>query len=332
MKDVAQPARVALTGRTREPGPLPGALRARAREPRSRALDARRGDRRAPLTADLPCSSLLRPYTLAGARRSSPGSRGSSRRASRSCRSRRSLASSSASGSSSAAPGASSTRRRTASAPRILAKGQIDHRPLVALVLFALILTMQEYYGGRSYFETDGLSRDRSKHYDGRARRARLQKYDELYGFAWWAGTRIGGYVLPFASGRSSSARTAPRPRLRTRGFFDHAWIYGALPRRCAPRDARRHAERRTSAPTTRSTSTSPRSWFDFLTWEAMYFAQFFALEMFFRGFWLGVLRRSFGSGAIFVMAVPYCMIHFGKPYLEAAARSSRASRSARSR
>src|SRR6185436_16355444 len=39
--------------------------------------------------------------------------------------------------------------------------------------------------------------------------------------------------------------------------------------------------------------------------------------EMFFRGFWLGALRRSFGSGAIFAMAVPYCMIHFQKPYLE---------------
>jgi membrane protease YdiL (CAAX protease family) len=49
-----------------------------------------------------------------------------------------------------------------------------------------------------------------------------------------------------------------------------------------------------------------------------MYFVQFFALEMFFRGFWLGALRRSFGSGAIFAMAVPYCMIHYGKPYLEA--------------
>ena len=47
-------------------------------------------------------------------------------------------------------------------------------------------------------------------------------------------------------------------------------------------------------------------------------FVQFFALEMFFRGFWLGALRRSFGSGAIFAMAVPYCMIHYGKPYLEA--------------
>jgi membrane protease YdiL (CAAX protease family) len=32
----------------------------------------------------------------------------------------------------------------------------------------------------------------------------------------------------------------------------------------------------------------------------------------------LGALRRAMGAGAIFVMAVPYCMIHFGKPYLEA--------------
>jgi len=29
-------------------------------------------------------------------------------------------------------------------------------------------------------------------------------------------------------------------------------------------------------------------------------------------------LRRTMGSAAIFVMAVPYCMIHYGKPYLEA--------------
>ena len=36
-------------------------------------------------------------------------------------------------------------------------------------------------------------------------------------------------------------------------------------------------------------------------------------------GGWLvGALRKSMGSGAIFAMAVPYCMIHYGKPYLEA--------------
>jgi membrane protease YdiL (CAAX protease family) len=62
----------------------------------------------------------------------------------------------------------------------------------------------------------------------------------------------------------------------------------------------------------------SSRSWADFAGWEAMYFLQFFALEFFFRGWMLAALRPSFGSKAIFVMALPYCMIHYGKPYLEA--------------
>jgi membrane protease YdiL (CAAX protease family) len=62
----------------------------------------------------------------------------------------------------------------------------------------------------------------------------------------------------------------------------------------------------------------SSRSWYDFALWEAMYWVQFFALELFFRGWMVGALRRTLGSGAIFVMAVPYCMIHYGKPYLEA--------------
>jgi membrane protease YdiL (CAAX protease family) len=60
------------------------------------------------------------------------------------------------------------------------------------------------------------------------------------------------------------------------------------------------------------------RSWFDLLMWESAYFLQFFALEFYFRGWLLSGLRRSMGSVAIFVMAVPYCMIHYGKPYLEA--------------
>ena len=28
-------------------------------------------------------------------------------------------------------------------------------------------------------------------------------------------------------------------------------------------------------------------------------------------------LRKSMGSAAVFTMVVPYCMIHYGKPYLE---------------
>lgn len=56
-----------------------------------------------------------------------------------------------------------------------------------------------------------------------------------------------------------------------------------------------------------------PRLW----VWECFYVVQFFALEFFFRGFMVQGLRRRFGFYAIFVMMVPYCMIHFGKPMPE---------------
>jgi len=57
--------------------------------------------------------------------------------------------------------------------------------------------------------------------------------------------------------------------------------------------------------------------WPAFWIWEAFYCMQFVSLEFFFRGFVLHGTRRRFGSYSIFVMMVPYCMIHFGKPMPE---------------
>ncbi len=53
------------------------------------------------------------------------------------------------------------------------------------------------------------------------------------------------------------------------------------------------------------------------LVWELVYFAQFFGLEFFFRGFLLHSLKPALGLYSIFVMTVPYTMIHFGKPMAE---------------
>ena len=53
------------------------------------------------------------------------------------------------------------------------------------------------------------------------------------------------------------------------------------------------------------------------LVWELIYFVQFFGLEFFFRGFLVHSLKRSLGLYSIFVMTVPYCMIHFSKPPAE---------------
>ena len=61
------------------------------------------------------------------------------------------------------------------------------------------------------------------------------------------------------------------------------------------------------------------RSVVDLVLWEILYIAQFIALEFFFRGFVLHACKPMFGAGAIFIMCVPYLMIHFSKPWLEAA-------------
>ena len=55
----------------------------------------------------------------------------------------------------------------------------------------------------------------------------------------------------------------------------------------------------------------------DFWKWELLYCTQFFALEFFFRGFMLHGLKKRLGFYSVFVMTVPYCMIHFGKPLQE---------------
>jgi uncharacterized protein len=54
------------------------------------------------------------------------------------------------------------------------------------------------------------------------------------------------------------------------------------------------------------------------LVWELVYFLQFFGLEFFFRGFLVHSLKDALGKYAIFVMTVPYTMIHFQKPMAEA--------------
>ncbi len=54
--------------------------------------------------------------------------------------------------------------------------------------------------------------------------------------------------------------------------------------------------------------------------WWFLYAAQFVALEFFFRGFMVHGLKDRVGYAAIFVMLVPYNMIHLQKPMPEALA------------
>jgi len=183
--------------------------------------------------------------------------------------------------------------------------GTYSRTVLLVLVMVAVSLTIQEYIGDRAYFE-----RTFPVH-------GKISKYYELESFAWWSGWRMLGYVgmpmllLVFLRGEKIAAY-----HVSLRNFFKHLWIYVVLFLCILP--AVLYAS---TTPAFRHTypfyRLANRSSFDLWMWEALYAAQFVSLEFFFRGFILQGLRRALGSNAVFVMIVPYCMIHFGKPLPE---------------
>lgn len=200
----------------------------------------------------------------------------------------------------------------------LLAEGKLDLRPGVAFVLIAIVLTLHDYYGGRTTFEQVVKPWLREHELAG-WKWIHLDKYGNLWSYLWWAFARIAGYVLiPLPVWKLLFPKDSLLDLgLRTRGFLRHLPIYGLCLAVVVPAMylVARQPDFGSYYPFYKESS---RSWFDLLVWESAYFLQFFALEVFFRGFWLGTMRRSLGSGAIFAMAVPYCMIHYGKPYLEA--------------
>jgi membrane protease YdiL (CAAX protease family) len=137
---------------------------------------------------------------------------------------------------------------------------------------------------------------------------------------AWWVAWALISYLALPALVMS----LLPGKRLRDcnlgwRGFREHYWIYiglyaAVLPVICV---VSLSPEFYTFYP---MYGAAGRSWFDLLVWESLYAGQFIALEFFFRGFLVGGLSRSIGVFAIPVSVIPYMMIHFTKPWPEAAA------------
>ena len=192
-----------------------------------------------------------------------------------------------------------------------------DFRPAACLIIVAVVLTMQEYYGGRPFY--DSTIRPWLIELDGTTKAIKLTKYNEFYGYCWWSFSRALGYVIiPFPLWKLMFPKDSLLDMgLRTKGFIKHAWIYLLCLAVVVPAMVL-VASQPDFGNYYPFYKKSSRSWFDLIIWQAIYYLQFLTLEMFFRGFIVGGLRKTMGSAAIFIMAVPYCMIHYGKPYLEA--------------
>jgi membrane protease YdiL (CAAX protease family) len=181
--------------------------------------------------------------------------------------------------------------------------GRATLRVFAVLVTCAVVLTLQEYLGSSDRFEQWFPKLE--------------GEYRELYGFAWWSAWRVAGYVvLPMIVLALLPGERIRDYHISARGFLKHLWVYVALFLLVLPAvvAASRTASFRNTYPFYRLAN---RSYFDLVAWELLYAAQFISLEFFFRGFLLQGLRRALGANAIFVMIVPYCMIHYGKPMAE---------------
>ncbi len=184
---------------------------------------------------------------------------------------------------------------------------RLDYRPVVVYLLVAVSLTLQEYFGDRGFY----------RDFSWLPRSARYGPNWELYSFAWWAGWRVFGFlVLP-----TIAVLCMPGERLRdygwsTAGFWKHIRLYVGLYLSVLPLVflmSRTHAFQRIYP----FYKLANRSALDFAAWELMYAAQFVSLEFFFRGFMLQATKASLGVHCIWVMVVPYCMIHYGKTFAE---------------
>ncbi|MFT3693372.1 MAG: type II CAAX endopeptidase family protein [Kofleriaceae bacterium] len=203
--------------------------------------------------------------------------------------------------------------------------GMFSWKVLGILALVAVSLTIQEYIGDRQFFDRTFTLAPYKAYKLGAVTwpsfnwqiQSPFRHYYELASFAWWSGWRVTGYVIM----PTIFIWLWPKDRWRDYhvsfdGFFKHLWIYVFLFLCVLP--AVLYAS---TTPSFRHTypfyRLATRSSTDLWIWEGVYSVQFLALEFFFRGFILRGLRRVMGSNAVFVMIVPYCMIHYGKPLPE---------------
>lgn len=187
-----------------------------------------------------------------------------------------------------------------------------DWRPMVTLMLGALILTALHYAGKGQGFDAY------VEHFvDADWASDRMSPIYQANEKLWWTLWRIGGYlVLPAIFIKLVLKERLRDHGLTTEGFRSHLAIYGACLMVVLPLVAlvSYDATFQNKYP---MYAFAGRSVSDLLWWEALYALQFFSLEFFFRGHWLHVLERTMGSQAIWAMMVPYCLIHFGKPWPE---------------
>ncbi|MFT7618953.1 MAG: membrane protease YdiL (CAAX protease family) [Planctomycetota bacterium] len=194
----------------------------------------------------------------------------------------------------------------------------LDKRTTIALLTSAFVLITLQFRGRSSYWQGTEYVRGLAQNM------AELQ----FFGQVTWAATTVVLFgVVPFLVATLVLRMRPSEFGFHTRGFVRHLAVYVVFFLIMSPLIwlASKDPAFREAYPFARLAAQSdPLSWGAegsphwFWRWQLCYFLQFCALEMFFRGFLIFSLERRFGLHAIFVMTIPYAMIHLHKPMPEA--------------
>jgi membrane protease YdiL (CAAX protease family) len=199
---------------------------------------------------------------------------------------------------------------------------RVDYKVMIVLLTVALALTAQHFLGMEGGITpiTDIL---RALGYDQLAddfwHLMWTAPTGQLNRLQWWSAVSLLSYVVvPMLL-----VRLVFRERLRDYGLklgsvFADFWVYAVMMAVAWPAiywasDRPRFLE---TYPFYRL-RPGEGAWPNLVYWEVLYTSQFFAVEFLFRGFLVHGLKHRFGAYAIFVMMVPYCMLHFTKPLPE---------------
>jgi membrane protease YdiL (CAAX protease family) len=218
--------------------------------------------------------------------------------------------------------GLQATNREHQDFLRSSAASRPDVKTIVVLVSTAILLTFQNY-AVRS--GDSGWTLDVAENWLPSAWAVSLKAWAtaaenrRLFDLTYWAiGQQIVYVVVPVAIIKLVFRERLADYGVKLRGMWQYVPLYTAMALVMLPLVlVASHGERFQETYPFYKLAPGEPLWPRFFAWEALYILQFMALEFFFRGYVLHGVRRRFGAYAIFVMMIPYCMIHFGKPMPE---------------
>jgi hypothetical protein len=178
-----------------------------------------------------------------------------------------------------------------------------DARVPAALLTCALSVTLINYYGQASQFAAWFPSLCEGEWADLPAR-------------LWWLAVRIVGYaLLPLVVARAAGVGAGDLG-LRAAGLRRQLWIFAAMYATVLPLVVLASYGRgfQRTYPLYKLAGADAAH---LAAWWLIYATSLFTIELFYRGFLIGMLRRSLGAYGIFVSVIPYVMIHSHKPLSE---------------